>query len=98
MERTFIDGGPEWFDKAKAQEFDEDTDWNGNNFISVNTGSQWEHERLYKTARGRWVLKSWSNWQGTATTYSFIDSEEAQLWLAKNGHKCDEKTLAKHEN
>src|SRR5690606_26064843 len=43
-----------WFDDEKAERFAEDRDWNGSNWISVATGSQWHHEELYRTAGGRW--------------------------------------------
>ena len=38
------DGSGSWFDLDKAESFEEETQWNGNNHISKATGSQWEHE------------------------------------------------------
>jgi hypothetical protein len=69
------------FDPSKCESFDEETRWDGNNNVSVNTGSQWEHEKLYHTPGGRWVLKHWSQWQGVETTYRFLDDDQAQQWL-----------------
>ena len=74
-----------WFDEAKAEEFKEATRWDGSNHISIATGSQTEHEQLYRTAGGRWVLNRWSQWQGTQETYRFISDQEAREWLLANG-------------
>lgn len=73
-----------WFDLDTAESFDEDTWWNGNNHISSATASQWEHERLYRTKSKRWVLRHWSQWQGTAETWEEIDDAAAAAWLVRN--------------
>lgn len=73
-----------WFDPAKAEEFDEDTDWDGSNHISVATGSQFAHQSLYRTAKGRWVLHEWSQWQGSMPSWEFLGDNEAREWLLKN--------------
>lgn len=70
-------------DKAK-QVWEEKTEWNGNNFISVNTGSQWEHETLYLSSKGRYYLESSSQWQGSGFSAAFVTSEEAAAWLVLN--------------
>lgn len=61
MARTVLtDGTNRWFDKSKAERFEEDTYWNGNNLISKATGSQWDHQALYRTAGKKWILASFS--------------------------------------
>ena len=75
-----------WFDDEKAEKFKEMRDWDGSNWISVATGSQWNHQDLYRTAGGRWVLHHWSQWQGSRDWYEFISNERARDWLLKNGH------------
>jgi hypothetical protein len=81
-ERTQLtDGSGRGFDRSKAIDFDERTTWNGNNHISVATGSQWGHERLYYTRSGSWVLNEWSQWQGSTETYELIDESDAIAWL-----------------
>jgi len=76
-----------WFDMDAAEEFKEDTYWNGNNHSSVATGSQWEHERLYKTKTGKYVLRYWSQWQGSGPgTYTVLDAATAAKWLLKHEH------------
>lgn len=75
-----------WFNEDSATRYGEDTDWNGNNHISVNTGSQWHHEELYRTTKGRWVLGKYSNYQGTLPSYEFVSDERAREWLIHNHH------------
>ncbi len=74
-----------WFDADAAKIWDEDRHHDGRNLISVATGSQWDHERLFLTAKGSWVLKEWSQWQGSRTTYQRISEERAAAWLVANG-------------
>ena len=76
-----------WFDADKAEVFHEETYWNGNNHISKATGSQTEHEKLYLTRSNKWVLHSWSQWQGSQPTFEIISTEEAVMWFAKNEYK-----------
>lgn len=73
-----------WFDDEKAESFKEASWWNGSNHISVATGSQYEHEILYRTVGGRWVLNCWSQWQGVPESYRFMTDQEAQTWLLAN--------------
>lgn len=71
-----------WFDADKATVYSEATDWDGNNRISRATGSQYDHESLYRTAQGRWVLRSWSqNAADQIEVYRFIDAKTAREWL-----------------
>lgn len=73
-------------EKAK-QTWQEETDWNGNNHISRNTGSQWEHETLYLSSKGRYYLVHESQWQGRLPSAEFISDEQAAQWLALNEHE-----------
>lgn len=75
-----------WFDRAKAERFEEATHWDGNNHISHATGSQWDHEELYRTAGGRWVLHFWSQYQGHPCGYRFVGDDRAREWLLLNDH------------
>ena len=89
--------GTKWFDADRAERFGEDTRWDGRNNISVATNSQTEHESLYRTAGGRWILCEWSDWEGTRTTYTEIPKERADDWLLKNDHEIPESELAARE-
>jgi hypothetical protein len=82
---TMTDGSGRWLDLDTTQAFEEDTRFDGRNRISVATGSQWEHETLYRTAAGTWVLHHTSAWQGTLDTWEEIDEADAHRWLVANG-------------
>lgn len=84
---ALTDGTGRWFDEDAAKSWDEATWWDGNNHRSMATGDQFAHERLHRTASGRWVLEAWSQWQGSQTTYEAIDDRAAAAWLATNEHE-----------
>jgi len=84
------DSASQWFDIEAATKFCEDSYWDGSNSISVATGSQWQHETLYRTATGNWVLYSSSQWQGSSESYYAMDLAEAVPWLIKNNHDIDD--------
>lgn len=86
MQRQAIDNSRNWFNTDAATEYAQDTYWNGSNMISKATGSQWNHEKLYRTKNGKWVLNHWSQMQGSGETWEEIDDEAAAVWLIKNGH------------
>lgn len=76
-----------WFDADKAEVYEENTYWDGNNHISKATGSQTEHEKLYLTASGKWVLVSSSQWQGSTDSAELVDEDFAIRWFAKNEYE-----------
>jgi hypothetical protein len=67
-------------DKA-TQSWKETSNWNGNNHISRATGSQWRHQTLYRSSKGRYYLEYTSQMQGIMPRASFISNEEACRWL-----------------
>ena len=83
---NLTDGSGMWFNPEKAQSFEEATWFNGHNHVSVVTSDQFAHEKLFLTATGRWVLKAWSQWQGSRDSYRMIDDEAAARWLSINRH------------
>ena len=83
-------GDGRWFDADRAEAYEEDTRWDGHNHVSLATGSQWDHEELYRTRGGRWILHSWSQWQGSGESYCEISDERAARWLVANGHDAHE--------
>lgn len=76
MKRINVSDGT-WFNEETATEYPENTYWNGNNHISLATGSQWDHELLYCTKGGAWVLHRWSQWQGSGASYERIGAPKA---------------------
>ena len=91
---ALTDGSGAWFNTSSAVLFKEDTRFDGRNHISVPTESQWDHEYLYYTKSGKWILNAWSNWQGSCESYDQIGESEAITWLIQNGH-TDDDCLAK---
>jgi hypothetical protein len=74
-------------DTTKAlYRWEEETFFDGRNRISNATGSQWEHQRLYRSAKGRYYLECSSQWQGTHPYARWVSREEAATWLIANGH------------
>jgi hypothetical protein len=72
-----------WFNPDSATKYEETSDHDGRNFISRATGSQWEHEQLYRTTKGRWILNHWSQWQGSGESYTEITPKTAAAWLIR---------------
>jgi hypothetical protein len=90
MGHVALTNRPGWFDPDKAAKFEEAAWWNGSNHVSKATGSQWDHEALYLTAKGSWVLNHWSQYQGSVETYESISAEAAVEWLIKNDYTAED--------
>jgi len=73
-----------------TQSWEEETDWNGNNHISRATGSQWNHETLYRSKKGRYWLECTSQWQGSLPSARLVTNEEAVAWLLLMEHEVPE--------
>jgi hypothetical protein len=73
-----------------TQEWKEDKNWDGNNWISVATGSQWHHERLYRSKKGRYWVEHTSNYQGSRDSAEWISNRQAAAWLLANDHEIPE--------
>jgi len=92
MERISItDGNGSWFDRDRAELFEEELFWDGCFYISKATGCQSDHEFLYLTRSKQWVLHTWSAHQGASFSYFIIDSDAAARWFARQGY--DEKLI-----
>lgn len=76
-------------DKAQ-QHWGEASDWNGSNHISRATGSQWHHQTLYKSRKGRYYIEHTSQWQGAREHVEWVSNEEAARWLLHNDHELPE--------
>lgn len=87
MKRIALEDGS-WFNEETATHYKESRHHDGNNFISDATGTQWEHEALYRTTSGQWIVNHWSQWQGSTETYKPVSSAEAAAWLVRNGHEA----------
>ncbi len=87
MTRVALTDGGGWFDADKAEKVNEGSTHDGRNMISLATGSQWEHEALYRTRGGKWILNHWSNYQGSRESYTLISDADAAAWLVRNGQE-----------
>lgn len=95
MARYRIDGMV--VDTANATaSWDEATRWDGRNHISIPTGSQWEHQRLYRSRKGRYWLECWSQWQGSTPHAEWLSPQEAARWLLANDEELPD-DLAQYE-
>lgn len=85
MQKQALDGGG-WIDLDACRTWKEDKNFDGSKMMSAATGSQWDHQCLFLTAKGRWVLHSWSQWAGIGETYERIDVSGAANWLVQNDY------------
>ncbi len=89
------DGGAVgWFRPDRATRYEERTRWDGNNHASLAAGHWADHEELYRTAQGRWVLHWWSQWQGIQDTWRYIGEGEAESWLIRCEYDDEEVAAA----
>lgn len=86
MSRYRLDGTI--VDTANAiKSWDEDTRFDGRNHISVATGSEWDHQKLYQSRKGRYYIEHWSQWQGSTPRAEWVSPQEAARWLLQNNHE-----------
>lgn len=80
-----------------TQHWKEDTRWDGSNHISVATGSQWDHETLWRSRKGRYYVERDSQWQGRTSSAEWISHRSAAGWLLANDHEIPEELAAAAE-
>ena len=73
-----------------TQSWNEDTYFDGHNRISKATGSQWKHQTLYRSRKGRYYVAHTSQWQGSRDSAEWVSNEEAARWLLANGEELPE--------
>lgn len=64
--------------------WNEATYFDGRNRISKATGTQWEHETLYRSRKGRYYIERSSQWRGSHDSAEWVSNEEAARWLLHN--------------
>jgi len=64
----------------------EATDWDGRNHISRATGSEWLHQRLYRSRRGRYYVVHDSAWEGSKAHAEWLSPQEACRWMLLMEH------------
>jgi hypothetical protein len=89
--RHVMDDGT-WVDTKNAMvTWQENKWWDGNNQISCATNSQWEHETLYLSKRGRYYVVRTSQYSSVRDCVSYLTDVEAVLWLIRNDREIPEK-------
>lgn len=66
-----------------AEVYESQTYWDGRNTRQCATRSQWDHETLYRTAGGRWVMHSWSAWQGREERWELVHDDTVEAWCLR---------------
>jgi len=87
MARYQMEDGTVLDTERSTQSWDEESDWNGSNWVSRATGSQWNHETLYRSRRGRYYIEHISQMQGVRARAAWIEKRDAAAWLLLMGHK-----------
>jgi hypothetical protein len=81
MARYRLEDGTVLDSDLATQSWEEKRDFDGKNHISRATGSQWEHETLYRSKKGRYWIEHASDWQGSLPGASLVTEEAAAAWL-----------------
>lgn len=69
-----------------SRSWDERTEFDGRNQVSVVTGDQWLHQTLYRSRKGRYYVEHSSQWQGAREHVEWVSNEEAARWLLQCGY------------
>jgi hypothetical protein len=81
IDQSIVDTG------KSRRNWKEESNFDGRNYISQATGSQWEHEQLFESSKGRYYVVHWSQWQGSRDWAEWVTPAEAAAWLLANGHE-----------
>jgi hypothetical protein len=92
--RYLMEDGTILVPSKAIRKWNEETDWDGNNHISRATGSQWEHETLYQSLKGRFYIVHHSQWQGSLDYAEIKDPREATAWLLLMEYELPEELVS----
>lgn len=87
MARYKMDDGTVIDTANASHSWQEDTRWDGHNHVSIATGSQWIHQKLYRSRKGRYYIEHTSQWQGSNPHAEWVSPQEAARWLLANGEE-----------
>lgn len=90
MARYWMSDGTVIDTEKASQRWEEDTYWDGHNHISCATGSQWEHQTLYRSRKGRYCIVRTSQWENQKDAAEWVSNEFAVRWLLTNGCAADD--------
>lgn len=87
---TLTDNSGRWFDLDAARRWDEATiQADDGTPISRATGSSWEHETLYLTSNGTFVMHFFTEHNPTLPSFVEWEPRQAVQWLLANGYPDD---------
>ena len=92
-----MDGGTVVNTDNAVKHWNEDKRFDGHNMISVATGSQWDHETLYRSRKGRYYVEHDSQYEGTPSHAEWVSNHEAVRWLLLNNHELPDDLKALEE-
>ena len=90
MTRISLTDGSGWFDIDKAEVFEDVIHWNGYREESLSADFPYEKDMLYRTATGRWVLRSIprSAWRpDEEEKFECLPDIDAAEWFVKNRYR-----------
>ena len=84
---TLTDNSGRWFDLEAAYRFDEATVLADDGTpISRATGNSWEHETLFLTTHGTYIIHFQNDRNRSLDSFSEYDPKKAVQWLLANGY------------
>src|SRR5437016_2404935 len=84
---TLTDNSGRWFDLEATRRFDESTAYAGDGVdVSRQTGNSWEHETLFLTTNGMFVLHCLNDRNPTLASFTEYPPDKAIPWLLANGY------------
>jgi hypothetical protein len=85
-------GGGKWFDLDGAVLFEEALAHNGEHWVSCATLTEFDHETLYLTRRGAFLIRYWSTWGGeVCERFERVSQAAAAEWLVDNNHSVSDR-------
>ena len=90
MTRYRMDDGTVIETDNATQSWEEASDHDGSDLISRATGSQWAHETIYRSRKGRYYVEHTSNYRERRPHVEWVSPEEAARWLLHQGHDLPE--------
>lgn len=72
---------------SATETWEEAKRFDGHNQISVATGSEWTHETLYRSRKGRYWIEHTTQRQGFADYAEWVGNRAAAQWLLHNGYR-----------
>jgi len=81
MSRYKMEDGTVIDTKNASAEWDDKSEFDGRNMISIATGSQWRDATLYRSRKGRYYVEHRSRVQGEHDHAEWVSPQEAARWL-----------------